>query len=53
MTSAPVNVLLTLAIANEVEGVTGRLALTSAIPLTPSHELPSGKRIVTEMPGTP
>ena len=51
--SAAVKVLLTLAIANAVDGVTGVFFATSARPLTPSQELPSGKRIVTEMPGTP
>ena len=53
ITSAAVNVLLMLAIANEVDGVTGVFVATSATPLTPSHALPSGNRIVTEMPGTP
>ena len=52
-TSAAVNVLLTLAIANEVDGVTGVLATTLANPLTPCQALPSGNRMVTDMPGTP
>ena len=52
-TSAAVKVLLMLAIANVVDGVTGAFFATSARPLAPSHELPSGNRMVTEMPGTP
>ena len=45
------NVLLTLATAKAVSVCTGVLALTSARPLVPSHRVPSGKRIATEMPG--
>jgi hypothetical protein len=52
-TRAAVKVLLTLAMAKDVDAVTGVLAATFARPLTPTHELPSGKRIVTEIPGTP
>ncbi len=45
------NVLLTLATAKAVSGVTGDLVLRSAKPLDPRQTVPSGKRIATEMPG--
>ena len=51
MISAAVNVLLTLAIANDVERVTADLPPMSAMPLTPSHVEPSGRTMATEMPG--
>ena len=49
--SAEVNVLLTLAKANAVSGVTFVPAATSASPLTPVHVVPSGRRIVADTPG--
>jgi len=49
--SAAVNVLLTLAIANDVDRVTTTLSGTSARPLTPDQVDPSGRTIATETPG--
>ncbi len=49
--SAEVNVLLTLATAKAVSGVTGVLVAMSAKPLAPRQTVPSGKRIAAEMPG--
>src|SRR5258706_15270673 len=51
--SAEVNVLLTLAKANAVSGATATPARTSASPLTPVQLVPSGNRIVAEIPGIP
>src|SRR5213595_3141994 len=48
---ADVSVLLMLAKANAVSGVTGRFAATSARPETPVQLVPSGSRIVAETPG--
>ena len=44
-------VLLTLAIAKAVSASTGVFRRTLASPLTPVHDEPSGKMIVTEAPG--
>jgi hypothetical protein len=49
--NADVKVLLTLAMANPVDGVTRRFASTSASPLTPRHEDPSGMTMATDIPG--
>ena len=49
--SAEVNVLLTLARAKAVSGVTFVSVAMSARPPDPRHTVPSGKRIAAEMPG--
>ena len=49
--SAAVNVLVTLARANAVSGVTATLPRMSAMPLAPVQVVPSGKMTVTDTPG--
>src|SRR4051812_35455707 len=47
------NVLLMLPTANAVSGATGDFDATTARPLTPVHDVPSGNMTVADTPGMP